>query len=143
MSLSQIIHQSPEALAWLHPVAMQKDFVTTWEAQEQAADLAWECGYLLDLEMRQNGRDEVEKRGQKGKPTFNKDVEIYFYEEQISGNITIPEVALRQMDQKPWGMIYTPEAYCKPGEEDGWIGAAEWIPIMPSRGIGVTTARDV
>ena len=141
VSLSQIACQSPRALAWLHPVAMQKDFVTTWEAQEQAADLAWECGYSLSLGVRRNGSDEVKQRSERRQPTFHNDIEIYFYEEKISGYVTIPEEALRQMDHKPWGMIQTPEINHKPGDEEGWTGAAEWIPTIPTRGIGAIAAR--
>ena len=146
VSLSQIAYQSPQALAWLHPVAMQKDFVTTWEAQEQAADLAWECGYSLDLGVRRNGNGDVSKRDKRDKKqriSFHNDIEIYFYEEMISGHITVPEEILRQMDQKPWGMSATSEATFKPGDDDGEIGAVEWIPTVPTRGIGAIAARIV
>ena len=74
--------------------------------------------------MRRNGNDAVNKKNKKQRLSFKNDIELYFYEEEISGHITIPEEAIRQMDQKPWGLIEPSEVNCKPGDEDGWIGAA-------------------
>ena len=130
VSLSEIACQSPATLAWLHPVAMQKDFVTPWEAQELAADLAWECGYAATVSLRQSDVGGVRRVKNRQTTRFAKSVEIMFYEEVISGSITVPEAFLRQKDHKPWSLLppNAEQQECKPGEEEPWTGAIQWMP---------------
>ena len=140
VSLSEIACQSPEALAWLHPVAMQKDFVTPWEAQELAADLAWECGFAATGPLRRSGEERVKRGKSRQTIRFANSIEIMFYEEVISGSIKVPEAYLRQKDYKPWSLFSptTGQRGCKPRAEEPWTDA---IQGMKSEG-ALTISRD-
>lgn len=86
--------------SWSHSALRISDFLSPWQAIENASHLAWELG--TSAFMPQAGDIVSNRPRQTGGISFDESIRIHFYHDEVSASTLMPHSALQGWIEKPW-----------------------------------------
>ena len=87
----------------------QDDFVSTWEAIDNASDLSFELGFAQGPVCPPAASAFSKSAGSSKKVRFGSRVDLYLDNDLVDVSFVIPHSTLKSWPNKPWGLDLYPE----------------------------------
>ena len=115
-----LISCRPSSLQWMHSVASQFDFVTTWQAADDAVDLSRELGFAPTVPsipaLRPTPRPMITKR-----VSFSKTVDLRLCTEKVTSDHVVPCGLFQSWPLKPWTLNGSSVDAAHDDADDLWL----------------------